>query len=106
MPRYAVRPNDLEAAAALTAGEGPALDVVRRLVSAAVGQAESALGPAAGALSAAVEDYGQVETEVTRTLAEAAGILAGGLVAAAGGYARVDAGAAVAFGGSPPGGGP
>lgn len=105
MPRYAVRPDDLESAAALTAGDGTALAAVGRLVAAAAAQARSALGPAAGSLSAAVEDYGLVEGATTRALVDATEILSEGLISAAAGYAGADAGAAVAFG-AYPGGGP
>ena len=80
MPRYAVRPDDLEDAAALTAGDAPELVVAGRLVAAAVAEA------------------------VAATLGDAAGILSAGLGSAAVEYARVDSVAGAVFGGWSPGG--
>ena len=45
MPRYAVHPDDLEAAAALTTGDRSAFAAVHRLVAAACRDAVEALGP-------------------------------------------------------------
>ena len=95
MPSFAVRPDDLGAAAALTASAGPALDEVRRLVAAAV---DLALGSTDGALAAAVEGYGRVESAVAMTLGEAVSVLSAGLGVAAGEYASADAAAASGFG--------
>ncbi|MEP6651112.1 MAG: hypothetical protein ABJA74_14565 [Lapillicoccus sp.] len=106
MPRYAVRPDDLGDAAALTAVDGPPLDAVRRLVAVAAGEAGAALGLAGAALAAAVEGYGQVEATVAVALAEAAGIISAGLASAASEYARADSAGALAFAGTSPGGGP
>ena len=80
MPRYAVRPDDLEDAAALTAGDAPELVIAGRLVAAAVAEA------------------------VAATLGDAAGILSAGLGSAAVEYARVDSVAGAVFGGWSPGG--
>ena len=96
MPSFAVRPDDLGAAAALTAGDGPALDEVRRLVAAALA---SASGSIEGSLAAAVEGYGQVESTVAVTLGDARSVLATGLGSAAGAYASTDAAVASGFGG-------
>ena len=104
MPRYAVRPDDLEDAAALTAGDAPALAVARRLVVAAVAEAVAALGVGAGPLAAAVDGFGRVETAAAATLGNAAGILSAGLGSAAVEYARVDSVAGAVFGGWSPGG--
>ena len=105
MPRYAVRPDDLEDAAALTAGDQPALAVAGRLVAAAVAEAVAALGVGAGPLAAAVEGFGQVECAAADALGDAAGILSAGLGSAAVEYARVDSVAGAGFGGWSPGGG-
>ena len=104
MPRYAVRLDDLEDAAALTAGDAPALAVARRLVAAAVAEAVAALGVGAGPLAAAVEGFGQVENAAAATLGDAAGILSAGLGSAGAEYARVDSVAGAVFGGWYPGG--
>jgi hypothetical protein len=104
MPRYAVRLDDLEDAAALTAGDAPALAVARRLVAAAVAEAVAALGVGAGPLAAAVDGFGQVESAAAATLGDAAGILSAGLGSAAVEYARVDSVAGAGFGGWSPGG--
>ncbi|HEY8306358.1 MAG TPA: type VII secretion target [Lapillicoccus sp.] len=104
MPRYAVRPDDLEDAAALTAGDAPALAAARRLVAAAVAEAVAALGVGAGPLAAAVDGFGQVERVAAATLGDAAGILSAGLGSAAVEYARVDSVAGAGFGGRSPGG--
>lgn len=96
MPSFAVRPDDLEAAAALTARDGPALDEVGRLVAAAVA---SATASTEGPLAAAVEGYGQVEAAVSATLGEAASVLSAGLGSAAGAYASADTAIASRFGG-------
>ena len=98
MPRYAVHPDDLEAAAALTTGDRSALAAAHRLVVTACRDAVVALGPAGDPLVAAVEHYGQAESAVVDALAEAVEVLSGGLVAAADGYARADSGAASGFG--------
>lgn len=104
MPRYAVRPDELADAAGLTGGDGPALEVVRRLVLTAVGQAQAGLGGHAPALSTAVEGYGHVEAAVAAAAGEAVDILSGGLAAAAQGYARADAAGAALFVAAGPGG--
>jgi len=96
MPSYAVRPDDLRAAAALTSGDPPRLQEVSRLVAAATA---SGLGSTDGALAAAVEGYGRVETAVASTLAEALTALTAGLGAAAGAYASTDAAVVSGFGG-------
>jgi hypothetical protein len=101
MPRYAVHPDDLEAAAALTTGDRSAHAAVHRLVAAACRDAVASLGPGSGPLLTAVEGYGQVESAVADALAEAVEILSGGLVAAAGGYARADSVGAAGFGAGP-----
>ena len=98
MPRYAVHPDDLEAAAALTTGDRSAFAAVHRLVAAACRDAVEALGPGKGPLLAAVENYGQVESVVADALAEAVEILSGGLAAAAEGYARADSLGSSGFG--------
>jgi hypothetical protein len=98
MPRYAVHPDDLEAAAALTTGDRSALAAVHHLVGAACRDAVVALGPSGGPLVAAVENYGQVESMVAVALAEAVEVLSGGLASAAEAYARVDAVGASGFG--------
>lgn len=104
MPRYAVSPDDLEDAAALTAGDQPALAVARRLVAAAVAEAVAALGVGAGPLAAAVEGFGQVESAAAAALGDAAQILSRGLNSAAVEYARADSLAGAGFGGWTPGG--
>ena len=104
MPRYAVRLDDLEDAAALTAGDAPALTVARRLVAAAVAEVVTALGVGAGPLAAAVDGFGRVESAAAATLGDAAGILSAGLGSAAVEYARVDSVAGAVFGGWSPGG--
>ncbi len=104
MPRYAVSPDELSDAAALTAWDGPALEVVRRLVVTAVGQAQAGLGGQAPTLSAAVEGYGHVEGAVLAAVGEAVDILSGGLAAAAHDYTRVDAAGAALFAAPGPGG--
>ena len=98
MPRYAVHPDDLEAAAALTTGDRSALAAAGRLVATACRGAVASLGPGGGAIVAAVEGYGQVESAVADALAEAVEALSGGLAAAAEGYARADSAAAAGFG--------
>jgi hypothetical protein len=104
MPRYAVRPDDLEDAAALTAGDQPALAAARRLVVAAVAEAVAALGVGAGPLTAAVEGFGQVESTAAAALGDAVGVLSTGLGDAAAEYARADSVADAGFGGWSPGG--
>ena len=104
MPRYAVRPDDLDYAAALTASDQPALAVAARLLAAAVAEAVAALGVGAGPLGAAVEGYGHVETAAAAALSDAAAILSAGLGSAAVSYARVDPVAGAGFGGWSPGG--
>ena len=98
MPRYAVHPDDLEAAAALTTGDLSAFAAVHRLVAAACRDAVGALGPGNGPLLAAVENYGQVESVVADALAEAVEVLSAGLAAAAEAYARADSVGATGFG--------
>ena len=98
MPWFAVRPDDLRTAGALTAVDGPALGEVRRLVLAAV---DAALGSTDGVLAAAVEGYGRVECGVAVTLGEAVSVLSAGLGAAAEGYAPTDAAVASGFGSAP-----
>jgi hypothetical protein len=98
MPRYAVHPDDLEAAAALTTGDRSAFAAVHRLVAAACRDAVGALGPGNGPLLAAVENYGQVESVVADALAEAVEVLSAGLAAAAEAYARADSVGATGFG--------
>ena len=95
MPSFAVRPDDLQAAAALTSGDGPRIDEVCRLVAAAVASARESTD---GALAAAVEGYGQVESAVAATLGEAVSHLSTGLVSAARAYASTDDAVASAFG--------
>lgn len=90
MARYAVHPDDLVGAGALTAADGPALDVVRRLVATAVDEAVASLGAEAPLLSAAVAGFGRVEGAVAATLHEAVDVLAGALASAASAYARAD----------------
>src|SRR4051812_49655963 len=87
MPRYAVHPDDLAVGGALTAADGPALDVVHRLVATAVDEAVAALGDEAPVLSAAVAGYGRVEGAGAATLHEAGDVLAGGMASAAPAYA-------------------
>ena len=99
MHRYAVRPDDLGDAAALTATDGSALQDASRLAGAAADGTVAALGVEAGTLAAAVEDYAQVERAVAATLTEAARILSGALAEAAVGYARADSVVGVGFGG-------
>jgi hypothetical protein len=94
MPRYAVHPDDLEAAAALTTDDRSALAAAQRLLASAGQDALDALGPAVGPLVAAVEHYGQVESAVIDALTEAVEVLSGGLVSAADAYARADSMAA------------
>jgi hypothetical protein len=99
MPRYAVRPDDLGDAAALTATDGSALQDASRLAGAAADGTVAALGGEAGTLAAAVEDYAQVERAVAASLTEAARILSGALAEAAVGYARADSVVGIGFGG-------
>jgi hypothetical protein len=105
MPRYAVGPDDLGDAAAVTAGDGPALELVHRLVATAATEARAALDAGAPALSAAVDGYGHVEGAVAAALAEAVGVLSGGLAAAAHGYAQTDSDVRMALSTPVPGGG-
>src|SRR5690242_14878128 len=95
MPSFSVRPDDLRSAAALTSGDGPRLDEVCRLVATAVASARSTTD---GALAAAVEGYGQVESVVAATLREATSLLSSGLASAAEAYASTDAAVASGFG--------
>jgi Excreted virulence factor EspC, type VII ESX diderm len=97
MPRFAVRPDDLEDAAALTGSEVPSLDTARRLVALAAGEAVGALGSADSVLAAAVEGYTQVESVMASAISEAATVLSGALASGAGGYARTDSGTALAL---------
>src|SRR6478735_6447467 len=106
MPRYAVRPDDLGDAAALTATDEPALRDASRLVGAAADGAVAALGLEAGTLAAAVESYAQVERAVAAALTEAAGILSAALADAAVGYARADSSVGAGLGGGSPGADP
>ncbi len=101
MPRYAVHPDDLEIAGALTTHDRSALAAAHRLVAAACRDAVGAIGPGGGPLVTAVEGYGQVESAVADALAEAVEVLAGGLAAAAEGYARADSVGAAGFGVGP-----
>jgi hypothetical protein len=103
MPRYAVRPDDLHDAAALTAGDQPALEVAGRLVAAAVAEAVASLGVDGGRLASAVEAFGQVESAAAAALGDAAGILSAGLGSAAVEYARAESVAGAGFGGWSPG---
>src|SRR3954471_20438910 len=96
MPRYAVHPDDLSAAGALTAADGPALDVVHRFVATAVDEAVAACGAEAPVLSAAVAGYGRVEGVVAATLHEAVDVLAGAMASGASAYARTDSAAGAA----------
>src|SRR3954470_14441219 len=97
MPRYAVHPDDLSGAGALTAADGPALDVVHRFVATAVDEAVAALGAEAPVLSAAVAGYGRVEGVVAATLHEAVDVLAGAMASGASAYARADSAAGAAL---------
>jgi hypothetical protein len=97
MPRYAVHPDDLAAGGALTAADGPGLDVVHRLVATAVDEAVAALGAEAPVLAAAVAGYGRVEGAVAATLHEAVEVLAGAMASAASAYARADSAAGAAL---------
>src|SRR6478752_2448799 len=78
MPRYAVRPDDLEDAAALTAGDAPALAVARRLVAAAVGEAvgSAPLAAGGGRLPVLAGWSGDAATAATAELALVAGLQA------------------------------
>lgn len=97
MPRFAVHPDDLGDAAALSGSEVSSLETARRLVMCATGEAVGALDPADGVLAAAVEGYGQVESAVACALAEAAVVLSGALASGAVAYARADSGGALGF---------
>jgi hypothetical protein len=98
MPRFAVHPDDLGDAAVLSGSEVPSLVTARRMVVFATGEAVGALGPGEGALVAAVEGYGQVESAMTSALSEAATVLSGALASGAVAYAGADSGEALAFG--------
>jgi len=98
MPRFAVRPDHLGDAAALSGSEVSSLETARRLVVYATGEAVGALDPADGVLAAAVEGYGQVESAVASALSEAAVILSDALGFGAVAYARADSGGALGFG--------
>jgi replication-associated recombination protein RarA len=100
MPRYAVSPDDLESAAALTAGDGPALEVSQRLVVTAAEDVGAALSETSASLAAAVDAYAQVEAAFAAAVAEAGEILAAGLASAGSGYAQAEAASAGAFMGS------
>lgn len=98
MPRFAVQPDDLGDAAALSGSEGPWLETARRLVAYATGEAVGALGSADGVLAAAVEGYAHVESVMASALSEAATVLSGALASGAVAYARADSGGVPAFG--------
>jgi len=98
MPRFAVRPDDLGDAAALSGSEVPSLEAARRLVVSATGEAMGALSPADGVLLTALEGYGHVESAAASALSEAATLLSGVLKSGAAAYAAADSGAALALG--------
>ena len=92
MPQFAVRPDDVGIAAALTADDVAALEATAHLVVAAGREAQAGLGPEAVALTAAVQAYHHVEAVAGSTLAQAADVLHRGLVAASADYAAAESG--------------
>ena len=105
MPRFAVHPDDLGDAAALSGSDVPSLETARRLVRCATTEAIGALGLADGVLAAAIEGYGQVESAMASALSEATTVLSLALASGAVAYAGTDSREALALG-SVSGGGP
>lgn len=97
MPRFAVRPDDLGDAAALSGSEVCGLETAQRLVGYAHDEAVGALGNADGLLAAAVEGYAHVESVMTSALSEAATVLSSTLASGGVAYARADSGGALSF---------
>ena len=105
MPLFAVRPDDLGDAAAVSGGEASSVQAAGRLVAFAASEGVGSLGTADSVLIAALEGYGHVESAVASTLSEAVAVLSRALTSGAAAYAGADSGEAVAFG-SGYGGGP
>lgn len=98
MPRFAVSPDDLGDAAALSSSEVGWLATARRLVGCAAGEAVGALSPGDGVLVAAVDGYAQVESAVARALSDAVAMLSGALASGCREYADADSRGALALG--------